>query len=75
VTISNPESLSSSKTWVNPGIRAEQSTYLNKLNFRKPLVASILQRSEELRLYSLVLNFTISNPGLKTVSSNASSAG
>jgi hypothetical protein len=30
------------------------------------------QKSEELRLNNLVLNFTISNPGWKTVSSNAS---
>jgi hypothetical protein len=28
---------------------AEESTYLNELNVRKPLVVSISQRSEELR--------------------------
>jgi hypothetical protein len=33
---------------------AEISTYLNELDVRKPLVVSISQRSEELRLYNLV---------------------
>jgi hypothetical protein len=32
----------------------EKSTYLNELDVRKPLVVSILQRSEELKLYNLV---------------------
>jgi hypothetical protein len=50
---------------------AEKSTYLNELDIRKTLVESIL-RSEELRLYNLVYNLTISNRGLKAVSSNAS---
>jgi hypothetical protein len=63
VTISNPNPLSScSETRVNPGIRtkkAKKSIYLNELNVRKPLVVSISQRSEELRLYSLVLNLEI----------------
>jgi hypothetical protein len=35
-------------------------------------VVSISQKSEELRLYNLVKNLKISNPGLKAVSSNAS---
>ncbi len=35
-------------------------------------MVSISQRSEELRLYNMVWNLTISNPGLKAVSSNAS---
>jgi hypothetical protein len=39
---------------------------------RKPLMESILQRSEELRLYDLVYSLTISNPVLKAVFSNAS---
>ncbi len=33
---------------------AEKSTYLNELDVRKPLVVSISQRIEELRLYNLV---------------------
>jgi hypothetical protein len=33
---------------------AEKSTNLNELEIRKPLVVSISQRSEELRLYNLV---------------------
>jgi hypothetical protein len=37
-----------------------------------PLVVSIPQRSEELRLFNLVYNLAISNHGLKAVSSNAS---
>jgi hypothetical protein len=37
-----------------------------------PLVVSISQRSEELRLYNLVQTLTVSNHGLKAVSSNAS---
>ncbi len=35
---------------------------------------SISQKSEDLRLYNLVYNLTISNPGSKAVSSNASKA-
>jgi hypothetical protein len=55
LTISNPDSLSSSETGVNPGIRSyEKSTYLNELDVRKQLVVSISQRREELRLYNLV---------------------
>jgi hypothetical protein len=54
------------------GKEAEEIIDLNELGVRKPLVVSISQRSEELRLYILVQNLTISNPGLKTVSSNAS---
>jgi hypothetical protein len=42
-----------------------------ELNVRKPLMVSISQRSEELRLYNLVQNLTISNFSLKAVSSNA----
>jgi hypothetical protein len=54
VTISNPDSLSSSKTGVNPEREAEISTDLIELNVRKPLVVFISQRSNELRLYNLV---------------------
>jgi hypothetical protein len=54
VTISNPDSLSSSKTRINSEIRSWKSAYLNELDVRKPLVVSISQRSEELRLYNLV---------------------
>jgi hypothetical protein len=50
----------------------QKSTDLDELNVRKPLVVSISQISEELRLYKLVQNLTISNPGLKVLSSNAS---
>jgi hypothetical protein len=39
---------------------------LNELVVRKPLVVSISQRSEELRLYNLILNLTISNPRLES---------
>jgi hypothetical protein len=35
-------------------------------------VVGYISRSEELRLYNLVMNLPISNPGLKAVSSNAS---
>ncbi len=65
--------LSSSETWVNLGIRSWKSTYLNELDAKKPLVVYISQRSEEQRLHNLVKNLTISNTGLKAVSSNASS--
>jgi hypothetical protein len=54
MTISNPDSLSSSETGVNPGIKAVKSAYLHELDVRKPLVVTISQRSEELRLYNLV---------------------
>jgi hypothetical protein len=49
-----PDLLSSSKTGVNSGIRNWKSTFLIELDVRKPLVESISQRSEELRLYNLV---------------------
>jgi hypothetical protein len=53
--------------------KAEKDTYyLNEFYVRHPLMLSISQRSEELRLYILVSNLTISNLGLKVVSSNAS---
>jgi hypothetical protein len=52
--------------------RAELTTYLIELYVREQLVLSISQISEELRLHNLVYNLTISNPGLKAVSSNAS---
>jgi hypothetical protein len=35
-------------------LEAENSTFLNELDVRKPLVVSISQRSEELKLYNLV---------------------
>ncbi len=54
LTISNPDLLSSIETGVNPGIRSWKSTYLNEIDVRKPLVVSISQKSEELRLYCLV---------------------
>jgi hypothetical protein len=55
LTISNPDLLSSSETLFNSGIRSwKKGTHLNELHVRKPLVVSISQRSEELRLYNLV---------------------
>jgi hypothetical protein len=48
--LQTPDLLSSSKTLANPEMRRWKSTYLIELNARKPLVVSILQRSEELRL-------------------------
>jgi hypothetical protein len=54
VTISNPKSLSSTETRINPEIRSSKYTYLNELDVRKPLVVSISQRSEKLRLFNLV---------------------
>jgi hypothetical protein len=54
VTISNPDSRSSSETGVNPGIKSQKCTYLNELDDRKPSAESISQRSEQLRLHNLV---------------------
>jgi hypothetical protein len=48
------KNLFSSETGVNPIIRSWKSTHLNELDARKPLVVSISQKSEELRLYNLV---------------------
>jgi hypothetical protein len=45
---------------------------MNELVVRNLLEESIFQRSEELRLHIVVYNLTISNPGSKVVSSNAS---
>jgi hypothetical protein len=50
VTISNPDS-------VEQGFlekEAEKSTRLKELGVRKPLVESISQRSEELRIYNVI---------------------
>jgi hypothetical protein len=52
MTISAPKSLSRSEKGVIPGIK--NSTYLNVLDVRKPLVVSVSQRSEELRLHNVV---------------------
>ncbi len=72
VTISNPDSLSSSETRVDTGIRSwKMHLYLTELNVRKPLMVSNSQISEELRLYNQVENLTISNPSLEAVPSNA----
>jgi hypothetical protein len=65
VTISNPDLLSTVKQELILEEEAGRSTYLNELNARRPLVVSISQRSEKLRLYHLVWNLKISNPGLK----------
>jgi hypothetical protein len=51
---------------------AENSANPSELDFRKPLLLSILQISEELRLYNLLKNLTISNRSLKAISSFAS---
>jgi hypothetical protein len=48
---------------------AEKNTCFIELDVRKPLVESISQRSEEMKLYKVVQNLTISNPGLRVVSS------
>jgi hypothetical protein len=58
--------------YVNPNTRSWKSCYLIELDVRKPLVVYISQTHEELSLYNMVLNLTISNPGLKAVSSKAS---
>jgi hypothetical protein len=50
VTISNPDSISSSERGITSGIKTEESTYLNELYARKPLVVFISQRRKELRL-------------------------
>jgi hypothetical protein len=74
VVISNPRSLASSETGVNPGRRSWKSTYLIELEVRKPWVVSISQsqKSKELRIHNLIQNLTISNPSVKAVSSNTS---
>ncbi len=65
-TTSNTGLLSSSETRVNPGIRSWKSTYQNELDDRKPLVVSISQRSEELRLHNLAgLEFDNFKPRLE----------
>ncbi len=54
ITISNLDLFSSSETGVNPAIRSWKITFLIEHDVRKPLLVSISQRSEELRLYNLV---------------------
>jgi hypothetical protein len=45
---------------------------MSSIDDRKPVVVFISQKSEVMRINKLVYNLTISNPGLKAVSSNAS---
>jgi hypothetical protein len=47
-----------------------QCLFLSFKHVRKPLVVSILQRSEERRLYSQVQSLAILHHGLKAVPSN-----
>jgi hypothetical protein len=56
------------ETWTTDVEIHTYITYLNELDFRKPLVVSISKRSEEQRLYNLLLNLTISNPCFKAAS-------
>jgi hypothetical protein len=73
VTVSNPDLLSSSEAGISYGIiKSLKITFLYELDTRKPLVRSISQIRGELRLHNLVCTLTVSNPGLKTVSSNNS---
>jgi hypothetical protein len=73
MTILNPNSLSSSETRVNRGIRNWKSTHLKKLDVRKQLVLSNSQKAKSwLGLYNFVYNSTVPNPGSKWLSSNAS---
>jgi hypothetical protein len=62
-TTSNPDSISSSGTGVDHGIKCSKSTYPNEVNVRMPFKSSI-SHIEELRLYSMVYNLTISNIGM-----------
>jgi hypothetical protein len=50
-----------------------QSTYLNELDDRKPLLVSVLRRhKDDVRLCNLYQNLTPANPGWRAVPSNAS---
>jgi hypothetical protein len=40
---------------------AEKSTYLNELDVKNPLVGSVSQKSEELRLYTLQPGLELDN--------------
>jgi hypothetical protein len=40
--------------WLILEKEAEESTHLNELDIKKPLVVTISQRSDELRLYNVV---------------------
>jgi hypothetical protein len=63
VTKSIPHLLSNRETRVILVKRIGKSIHLNKFDAREPFVVSVSRRSEELQF---------KNPGLKTVSSNAS---
>ncbi len=45
---------------------------MNELDVTKQMGVSISQSSKDFRLYNLVSNLTISNPGIKAISSKAS---
>ncbi len=65
--------LYSSATGPNPGMLSwGKLPYLTELDVRKPVVVWIPRKSEELGLNNLGENFTVSYPGLKVASSNAS---
>jgi hypothetical protein len=51
---------------------AENNTYFNELDVRKPMVVSVRQRSEDLGLHNPVYILTITEPSLKATSSYAS---
>jgi hypothetical protein len=75
VKIANFNLVSSSETGIDHGRNEKlkkKCTHLIQLNVRKPLVECNGQGIEELRLYNLVQDLTISNSGLKAVSSDAS---
>ncbi len=62
VTILNPDLLFSSETGVDPVLRVWESIHDNQRDVREPLAVSISQRSQDLRLYNLVLDFDNVNP-------------
>ncbi len=65
VTISNPDSLSSSETGINPGIKTAKSTDLNLLDAIKPLVVSTSQKKWKAATLQPALRFDNFKPWLK----------
>ncbi len=62
--VTNPDSLSSNETEINPGIRSWKSSYPNELDVRKPSVVSVSQNIWRAKTLQSYLEFDNLKPRL-----------
>ncbi len=67
VYFSEDDSLFSSETWVNAGIRSQKSVCLNEINVRKPFATYVSQMSEVFNVYYRLQDIIIWNHGFYVV--------